>query len=530
MYHTIYKQLELLSIQSSATLEDKLQALDQIGRLGTPYDVQYILLHVFSDNQWIAQNTAMVIRKLLTKKEVNTEWLKLYDCFSSGYCRHELTKTNIKQFERFSPEEAVHLYGIATLNYSGYLRELALDYCQKFANFEVLPYVLLRLNDWVPQVQVKAQEVLADILPSISLINLIKCHSLIDWLERTERVKLKAVQAEIFNHIQNNSQREDLLAVMKKASLRERLFCLKALAPLVINDDGLIGLAMIDPAPEVRQWVLRHLPKSEYLTKGLSILLTDKANRVRYAALKTVPYADFALYRQFFDQAIFDNSKLIREYARFMLCSHGHKNHLAQYRQRLYTLKDKANPGLVAGLAETGTKQDIPLLKEYIDHDKSKIRAAALVGLHRLAAENVDQFYCLGLQDTSAKVRAACVSILQTGYSHLRLELEVLLDNGSIKSQKAALKILIQYGALDSLKYILMALSKEHKSLRQIAWQYLASWHHHYSINLWFSFSRETYEQIITLLDQLKKSKIVPPGQVLDAWNDLTYIMKKIKK
>ncbi len=151
----------------------------------------------------------------------------------------------------------------------------------------------------------------------------------------------------------------------------------------------------------------QHLRKSEHFMDRLSTLLVDSAARVRYAALKIILKDDFTEYKQLFVNAIFDDSKPIREYARFMLGSHGDENHADKYRQRLSEMRNNVNLGLVAGLAETGTKKDIPMIKEVIDHKKPKIKAAALTGLNRLQAENVDNLYILGIKDNNAKVRNA---------------------------------------------------------------------------------------------------------------------------
>ena len=102
--------------------EDHLEALDQIGELGTPYDAQYVIHHVFSENELIAQKAAAVIRKLLTKKEVKTSWLNLYRSFSSYYGYDLFNNKNFKKLEHFVPEEAAHLYGMASLTHSGYVR------------------------------------------------------------------------------------------------------------------------------------------------------------------------------------------------------------------------------------------------------------------------------------------------------------------------------------------------------------------------------------------------------------------------
>lgn len=184
----------------------------------------------------------------------------------------------------------------------------------------------------------------------------------------------------------------------------------------------------------------------------------------------------------------------------------------------------------MAGLAETGKQEDIALIQPFVNHKNSTVRAAALSALNRLKAEGVDKLYLLGIQDNNAKVRNTCVSILQSGYSHLRTELEDMLAKGNIKSQKAVLMLLMNGGALDCLYCILLALAETSEELQIMAWHYLASWHRQYAAKLWFGFSDDTYTQTVRLLTKLNEKNITPPSHALTVWHDLPNIMKTIKK
>ena len=105
MYNKIQKQLEVLNIKirffGRTKVEDHLKALDQIGELGAPYDAQYVIHHIFSDNKLILQKTVTVIRKLLTKREIRIARLNLYSSFSYYYGYGSLNKKSLKKFEHY---------------------------------------------------------------------------------------------------------------------------------------------------------------------------------------------------------------------------------------------------------------------------------------------------------------------------------------------------------------------------------------------------------------------------------------------
>ena len=537
MHEKIQKQLEILNTEirffGKIKTKDHINALEQIEEIGSVYNASCIYRYVFSDKTIIAQKAANIIRKLLTKKEARIAWLNLYDRFSSNYYLNNNPISKTEELKgvvvKFIPEEAAHIYGIASLNRSGYVREKALYYLQKLFTHEILPYVFLRLNDWVPEVRNKAKQVLIKILPTISIIDLIKYYNLIEWLEKTQRVSLKDIQSRIYTQIHSNVNREELLLALEKAPFKERLFCWRLLAREILNDINLIDRAIADSAPEVRQWAASHLPNDEKFKNRLDTLFSDSAIRVRYAALKSMPQEFFLEYTPLIERMIFDDSKPIRDYARFILSLHGNDNYTEKYRKKLAELQNGAGAGIIVGLAETGTKSDISLIKTFAKHKNPKVRAAALCALNRLETENVDNLYLQGLKDKNAKVRNHCISILQSGYSHLRPELENLLKNEDAKVQIPVLRILTHYGALDSLRDILFALTQS-SAIRNAAWQHLVSWHLQYGVKPWFSYSENTYTQTIQLLDSLQKANTYPPYHAHIAWNDLPHVMQTIKK
>jgi len=184
-------------------------------------------------------------------------------------------------------------------------------------------------------------------------------------------------------------------------------------------------------------------------------------------------------------------------------------------------------PGVLLGLSETGTRVDVPLVKEFVDHKRSRIRASALSGLHRLGAEDA-VFYIRGLQDGSARVRNTCVAILKSNYGHVRPDLETLLKNGTIKTQMASLTVLRHYEVLDSLRDILFSLASPHEELQEMAWRYLTSWHQRNQAKLWFRVQDATFKETVALLDRLRKAKSNPPRYARSAWEDLPNILRTI--
>ena len=502
------------------------ELLDKFDDFGSPIDVVHLIEYVFSSYTVIAQKAAKIIRILLAKKEAENVFLKLH-----RYCGDYLfSGKNIKEFEQFMPVDAVHLYGMASLDADGYLREEALDCLRHLHIAEALPYILLRLNDWVPQIQDKARKALLEIFPLVSISDIIKHYKLIEWLGKTTRIMLADVQKEFFKKLSSPENRTELLLKMKMLSCKEKLFCCKALGYELANDNLLLEIVMTEPMAEIKQWIIYHLANTVSLKSKFETLFSDRSIRVRYAILKSMSNYSFEEYRRFFEAAIFDNSSLVRAYARYMLYSHGINNQADLYRKKLAQRQEQVTIGVVAGMAETSEKRDVPLIKTFANDRHAEIRAAVLVALNRLNAKDADELYIQGIQDSNSKVRKVCVSILRSGYSHLRPRLEDLFENGDVMSQISVLRVLTHYyRVLERLKSILMALMQPSEKLQLVAWQYFFSWHEKHQSRLLFYFEDETYNQTLNLMNELIRRNIDPPVYVRMAWHDLPNMLKVLR-
>ncbi len=504
--HKLKKQFDILNedvrLFDSIKTEEQVNALKEIAEIGSPYDASYIFRLVFSENEVISKNAASTVVTLLVDKRKNNVWFNLYDRFRYV---HYFQDKDLKFLEHFPPDLAVHLFGIVSLNHSGYVREKALYYLDSISSSNKLPYILLRLNDWVSVVREKAKEIFETILPKISILDLIKHYRLIEWLGQTTRIDLKDVQNSIYNKICAPENREQLLSEMKQARFKERLFCWKVLRDEIKKDLTLIEKAIQDPAPEIRQWAAGNLPQNELMSTRISQLLYDKAVRVKYAALKAIPKDQWLDYKVFFENAIYDNSRSIREYSRFVLRKISDIDDFSSfYRERL---KQNIKPdiGSIMGLAETGNKKDTEILRKFLKDDRSKIRASIFLAFYKLNVEGVENLYIEGLND-AGKPCKACANILSDRLPSDIDRVYEIFKEGNTKTKKAALKVLNAQGQLEALRYILEAMLDENEEIKNLASNYLEQWISRYAVQAWFQFSDKVYEEVMTLWEQVKPS------------------------
>jgi len=360
--------------------------------------------------------------------------------------------------------------------------------------------------------------------------NFLEYYELIEWLEQTGRSNFYYIQNDLLKRI---FKPEDLALFYKALdthSYKKRLFILRMSTQITTEGDILIDKAILDPAPEVRLWAARNLPNNSFLKGRLEKLLADPFIKVRYAALKAIPSEQWSSYQEWLEKAIFDSVKGIREYARFALQRIGQSSVIDKYRNQYNQDTKNASLGVILGIAEVGTQEDLPLLKSYINHPRACIRASVLYGLNRLSAQDIDEHYLSGLSDINTHVRKTCIAILTNEFIHLRPRIQVLLRTGELKTKKAALNILVKSGGLEALYNILIALNQPCDELRKTAWQHLATWGGIYSRSPWFSFNKDTYKAVCELLIQLKPLEGEIPDIAKSAWYDLPNILRILKE
>lgn len=268
----------------------------------------------------------------------------------------------------------------------GHVREAAVAETKRLDERLALPVLAIRATDWVPQVRTRARRAClsylardplaaVDLLPVASLLRR-RTHG--EWLAalldqtltQTPDVRSAALTsperlARRAAHAAKGSTAEERKAGLRDDDLTIRLSCAKALAG---SDD-----------PEVR-----HLLRSSGTAALRALSIRDRDD-----ALATLA----------------DKSSLVRAHAQLVLRRAGEDP--AEYYRKL------SGPGAAAGLGETGTDADAPVLLPYLADERPRVRAEAIRGLRRLRCVPRDELMALLVTDPSPRVaRQAMLSLL----------------------------------------------------------------------------------------------------------------------
>jgi hypothetical protein len=264
--------------------------------------------------------------------------------------------------------------------------------------------------------------------------------------------------------------------------------------------------------------------------KWLVVLLADRSVQVQTAVLHLLPENLWPQLRDTVEAMIFADSPAVRESARFHMRQHGKENFAERYRQKLQ-LPGGVRPGFIAGLGETGGKDDFDLAAGFIDSTRPKVRAVTLAAMANLDRSRAVPFAIRDLQDPFGRVQRVAVNTLCAERNpETSSAVRAVLEHGSPKGQIAALRVLVKAGGWEAALAILVALSMDNTDLHEVAWPCLFSWRNTYFYRGWIRPTPAVLREIERRIASLQESNQVPPKRFASIWHDMASLIGEGKK
>lgn len=556
--------------------------LNTIVTQGEPRDAFHILrmLSEVDGTQELTIPTVKMVEAvalLMSKDSVRKQWNFLsqiyrrpsgYPCCSScsGYSeKYFLTPATLTSLRsQLPPKIAAHLLGIASFDPDGYIRQAALKEMDYLSDVS-LPYVLLRLNDWVPEVRRQAYDTLH--LFVISLDQFFWCRPLIEQLSRATRDNLKPIQHCIYTYIRTNYRTELMQRFVTASDWREQGFICTLLNDGVNEFNTDFTQSLLNSShPEMRLWFLRQdifsknapgdrkqlflNPTDAEYKSYIGTLAHDRSSRVRYYALwhieEFVPPADQNMYDPLFENALWDEQAKIRRLAQERL--KGRLPSCEEYVQFVFPHLKCITPGVVKGIAEIDyiNKEYWPTYKliarlfemDYFNPAKNMYRsdalyAAVLYAIDLLSPLNnypvFDRMLLDGIMHPSSQIRKMATHILLKEKAiSLRKELEQILCTATHSpiGQRTALKILVQTAGFEKTLYMLLAIEQNDSKLQALAWDYLrqSGW------DVSFHINPDALERLSQEVSTLRSQGLIPPKEYHGTWQSLYHQINMIRE
>ncbi len=279
------------------------------------------------------------------------------------------------------------LLAVAASHRNGYVRQAAVRGLAASEDGRALPSVVLRLNDWVSDVQAAARTALDAFLRPEFAAHLVSAQPLFWALERQRR----ASHADLVRRVLTLLRSGAFQPAVRAGSLSPDRDLRRACYEILLQSEGverapLLRDALTDREPAIRYWAIRQVAKAfpEPWTEPLAArALIDRSVQVRRVALTTLaPRLPPEQARRLIEAALIDVNTTARWQARVLILQQGPYDLADFYRRALTTASSPARlRGALLGLGESGTRDDLFLVASYLTTERLSVRCAAIRAL-----------------------------------------------------------------------------------------------------------------------------------------------------
>jgi HEAT repeat protein len=416
--HELFQRFWMARVPRSSRLADEQEEeiLKKIGELRVPAAIPLLFSLLRSEKESARFLAATTIEEI-TK---DCDSLTLAELVQIA---RDLCIFNVFVYEKLSDAEMIRStrglpgpLGILSAHPNGYTREAVVRALAVGEDGEELPFLLIRLNDWVPQVRSAAkQAVTARIRPQYAP-HFARCLPLVFRLQILGREDHRPLVAAITELL----VREEFATILQTVLLQGDRESRKLAFGLLVNHPhanltSILTDALKSSDPAVRLWSARELRKR---LKGPALLdLLQTLHRDRFMPIRREAIYGYAEQRPDLAPAILEASLLdprraIREAARFYLSKSGWTEFRTFYLAHLHQKTAVTRAAAIAGLYEIGKEQDAAVLLSFLQDPNARVRRAAVRAIGRLNPDAHAEQLLEALEDeTPAVAKAARIAL-----------------------------------------------------------------------------------------------------------------------
>ena len=370
-----------------------LSAIEELSRCGEPQAIPVLasaLIEGPREQMLAAAQAVGTLLSRLTEEELPSldEWMRRA---AGDEAWRRLTPQDLRRSGRPRDADAL-LLQLASFHGNGFVREEAVRRLALIRHGGELPYLLLRLNDWVPQVRHAASAAVLERLEPDGVDAFVKSLGLVDRLENARRADHRGVLQGISELLVNSAARLPMVAAMSSPSKTIRRASFRLLTrgrPDDLLEIVTAALSVLDPI--VRLWAVRAAATGldrAHVRRALEALRADRSALVRRECLRQWVdlFPDEAV--EALKTALLDRNGVVRAEARYHLGKSSSLDVAAYYRDAITTSVAPTLVAALAGLGEMGwSPEDALRLAPYLSHPLAKVRQTAVRYLLRLGGD-----------------------------------------------------------------------------------------------------------------------------------------------
>jgi HEAT repeat protein len=395
--------------------------------------------------------------------------------------------------------------GLLTFHRDGYMRQFAVKTVSATRHPRALAFVLLRLNDWVPEVRRTAKEVLPTLMTEENVDAVVVALPLILALETKGRDDHRPTVESARVLLRGPNGREALARGVESTDPKVRFACYRLLLGEEAVDLEFFRKALEDPSPMLRVAAIRAGARVE----SLPVALLDKARAdsfflVRREAFRLLLAVSPARAEQEIRSALLDRSTGLRWEAAYAYWQHTKRRAVELYRGFVAEETGRRQVSAVLGLGEHGDKSDVTVLLPFLSSPSVGLRRGAVRGLARLDGASHLGRFMTALEDPSPGVSTEAKQALLPHAipSALADRIEALVGNSSAsaKARRNALDVLASAGKWRAIAGLVRACGDVDDRLAERAEERVRGWLARYNS----SFVQPTPSEIVALASALR--------------------------
>ena len=295
---------------------------------------------------------------------------------------------------------------LGTFHPNGYFREACVR--RLASDPESYMFLLLRLNDWVPEVRQAAKEACMD-FSKMDFDGLAAGLSALEKVRRSDRrdtFVIRELDAGISARMRDLEPDINWLKIRKYDTMTRWALYRLLIRNQKLSKEEVYSLLSHEKDSKCLLLIMRCFIEQYKLSEEeLDAFLKHKSLIVQRCALEQ-KYMLLQEHWPGIELHLLSRSSRIRETARYILRKHTNFDIRSFYIENLETAKCGVS---ILGLGETGKKEDTVLLEKYLDHPETRIVKNTLHALNMLRAEDMDNVLWRFLSDPRTPVMVQAV-------------------------------------------------------------------------------------------------------------------------
>ncbi|MBS1956437.1 MAG: hypothetical protein JST89_19780 [Cyanobacteria bacterium SZAS-4] len=370
----------------------------------------------------------------------------------------------------------------------GFIREPASRYLAECTSGAELPYLLIRLADWVPQVRTVAENAIEQRIKPEYLHHFAHNIALIERIKLKQRyhglAKRTALIVQITNALLQPANRQILLNGLQDKDIDVRRMLLKMVRDSNISDlSEIVDLGVRDKDKTNRHVAIEISNRLPYLEriKLLNQLLSQRSAFIRLESLRTLSDEPTDSSTSQVMKALLDSSSAVRLFARWKLKELDTKIDFRQfYLDQIATNKNVSDiAAAVAGLGEIGSPHDAEKLFPLMLHASVSVQKSAIRTLAKLDVKSYTELFMQKLQSEASGISRAATDALIPMMHIIKVEeLWLIFTTTPFPHVKRnAVRLLDKCSQWDRVGYFLLLAVSGDQEFRAIALNKLRCWH-----------------------------------------------------